>query len=426
MYKSVQAHPYHLVEPSPWPIMVSFALLTTTLSGVMTFHGYSNGPFLLALGVIATTATMALWFVSVTREGTGKFQKVPSINLTVCWKILRASGTRLYSVTIQRIGQSAENQRNQMIPSRILRDYTLNIDRFMLETSTMNSTVKAVNYENKFIKYENVGAYLAGLLEGDGYIEIQRENSDTKKVNPRFVFTFHKNNLSLFEELHNFIGSGFFKTGDGNTMRFVIADKQGVIKLINLMNGYFRTPKILTFHKLIDKLNKDYSLNILKFSIDHSALDSNAWLAGFAEADGYFGVLVTEFKPKSENRKRSQSRRVKCRFVIEQRQFDKSTNSSCKSFMEMIANYFNVSLLTSIRETKFTVSNSTYYLSVESTDKLSKVIKYFDKYPLMGVKSLDYKDFKTIYLMILNKDHLTDLGREKIKNLVLNMNSNRK
>ena len=70
MYKSVQAHPYHLVEPSPWPIVVSFALLTTTLSGVMTFHGYSNGPFLLTLGVIATTATMGLWFVSVTREGT--------------------------------------------------------------------------------------------------------------------------------------------------------------------------------------------------------------------------------------------------------------------------------------------------------------------------------------------------------------------
>ena len=39
-------------------------------------------------------------------------------------------------------------------------------------------------------------------------------------------------------------------------------------------------------------------------------------------------MSVTEFKPKSDTRKRSQSQRVKCRFVIEQRQFDKSTNSS--------------------------------------------------------------------------------------------------
>jgi hypothetical protein len=41
-----------------------------------------------------------------------------------------------------------------------------------------------------------------------------------------------------------------------------------------------------------------YSLNILKLSMDHSSLDSNAWLAGFTKADGYFGVSVTEFKPK--------------------------------------------------------------------------------------------------------------------------------
>jgi LAGLIDADG DNA endonuclease family protein len=165
-------------------------------------------------------------------------------------------------------------------------------------------------------------------------------------------------------------------------MRFVVADKKGVIKLVNLMNGYFRTPKILTFYKLIDRLNMSYSLNILparatnvaaargKLSMDHSSLDSNAWLAGFTEADGYFGVSVTEFKPKSETRKRSQSQRVKCRFVIEQRQFDKSTNSSCQSFMNKIANYFSVSLLTSTR-TKFTLPTSTYYFSVETMDKLA-------------------------------------------------------
>ena len=93
--------------------------------------------------------------------------------------------------------------------------------------------------------------------------------------------------------------------------------------------------------------------------------------------------------------------------------------------MNNIANYFSVSLLTSTR-TKFTLPTSTYYFSVETMDKLDKVIHYFDKYPLMGVKSLDYQDFKTIYLMILNKDHLTDLGRERIKEIIINMNSKRK
>lgn len=115
MNRSIQAHPFHLVEASPWPIAVSFSLLVTTLSGVMTFHGYSNGLFLLTLGVISTIATMTLWFKDITREGTEINWKVPSLNLTVCWKILRALGTKL--VTIQKIGQSAGNKKRFIIVS---------------------------------------------------------------------------------------------------------------------------------------------------------------------------------------------------------------------------------------------------------------------------------------------------------------------
>jgi cytochrome c oxidase subunit III len=109
MNRSVQAHPFHLVEASPWPLAVSFSLLTTTLSGVMTFHGYSNGTFLLTLGLISTVATMTLWFKDVTREGRS-CRNVLSLNLTICWKLLRTCNT--FMVTIYKIGQSAGNQRS--------------------------------------------------------------------------------------------------------------------------------------------------------------------------------------------------------------------------------------------------------------------------------------------------------------------------
>ncbi|KAH0446568.1 hypothetical protein IEQ34_024602 [Dendrobium chrysotoxum] len=33
-----QAHPFHLVSPSPWPLNTSVALLNTTLSAALTFH----------------------------------------------------------------------------------------------------------------------------------------------------------------------------------------------------------------------------------------------------------------------------------------------------------------------------------------------------------------------------------------------------
>jgi hypothetical protein len=75
-------------------------------------------------------------------------------------------------------------------------------------------------------------------------------------------------------------------------MRYVIADTQGVIKLTHMMNGSFRTPKIQTFHRLIDWLNTNHSLNIAKLPLNTSPLDSDAWFAGFTEADGYFGITI--------------------------------------------------------------------------------------------------------------------------------------
>jgi cytochrome c oxidase subunit 3 len=47
-----QYHPFHLVENSPWPILLSFSLLSLTTGAVMYLQGYSNGGLLLTLGFI--------------------------------------------------------------------------------------------------------------------------------------------------------------------------------------------------------------------------------------------------------------------------------------------------------------------------------------------------------------------------------------
>lgn len=65
-----QAFPYHLVEPSPWPLLVSFALFSTAIGAVMSFHGYPYGTLLLELGSLITVSGMLLWFRDVTVEAT--------------------------------------------------------------------------------------------------------------------------------------------------------------------------------------------------------------------------------------------------------------------------------------------------------------------------------------------------------------------
>ena len=69
-YNNYPTFPYHLVDPSPWPIFTSFALLTLTVSAVMYFHGFENGGKLLSLGFILTLSVMILWFRDVITEGT--------------------------------------------------------------------------------------------------------------------------------------------------------------------------------------------------------------------------------------------------------------------------------------------------------------------------------------------------------------------
>lgn len=65
-----QAHPFHLVDASPWPLVSSFALLTLTVSAVMMMHGYAHGPLFTLIGFIATVGTMIFWFRDIIHEGT--------------------------------------------------------------------------------------------------------------------------------------------------------------------------------------------------------------------------------------------------------------------------------------------------------------------------------------------------------------------
>jgi len=64
-----QAHPFHLVSPSPWPIYTCIALLTLTTSGVLTMHGFSNAIFSY-VSFCFTCYFYVIWWRDVISEGT--------------------------------------------------------------------------------------------------------------------------------------------------------------------------------------------------------------------------------------------------------------------------------------------------------------------------------------------------------------------
>nr|NP_049311.1 cytochrome c oxidase subunit 3 [Porphyra purpurea]AAD03114.1 cytochrome c oxidase subunit 3 [Porphyra purpurea] len=68
--KQLQRHPFHLVDPSPWPITAAIGAFSCALGGVMYMHAYNNGGYLLLSGFSLLLFTMFSWWRDVTREST--------------------------------------------------------------------------------------------------------------------------------------------------------------------------------------------------------------------------------------------------------------------------------------------------------------------------------------------------------------------
>lgn len=65
-----QAHPFHLVSPSPWPIYTCLSLLTLTTTGVLKMHGFINAKYFLLLALLTLISSMSFWFRDVISEAT--------------------------------------------------------------------------------------------------------------------------------------------------------------------------------------------------------------------------------------------------------------------------------------------------------------------------------------------------------------------
>lgn len=63
-------HKFHLVDPSPWPLMASLGALMLTVGGVLYMHRVSNGWSVLLNGLILILYVMYVWWRDVVREAT--------------------------------------------------------------------------------------------------------------------------------------------------------------------------------------------------------------------------------------------------------------------------------------------------------------------------------------------------------------------
>ena len=194
--------------------------------------------------------------------------------------------------------------------------------------------------------------YLAGLIESDGTI-ITPSNS---KNRPTIKIVFHQKDKPLAEFLKIKLGYGTIqKTTSDLALELVIRNKIGILDLVHLINGKFRTPKIKNLNNLIDWINNNpYYNNLInnnsnslqKLDLDVSPIINNAWLAGFSEGDCTFQIKITE--PNNQNK----YFHVATTYELTQTKIDPKLNEDFKPIMDIIAKNF-LSKLGEVKLTKF-------------------------------------------------------------------------
>ena len=76
-----QKHPYHLVEPSPWPLMGAVSAFVLVCGGLLFMHEHAYGVATIGVGLALVLATMFLWWRDIVREAEYQGHHTPIVQI---------------------------------------------------------------------------------------------------------------------------------------------------------------------------------------------------------------------------------------------------------------------------------------------------------------------------------------------------------
>lgn len=312
--------------------------------------------------------------------------EVGVINFAVCWNSLVLLGT-LYSKNPTSYTQSAGNPytyNSLTSSSETTREASFNFSSYY--THTLNPNPPSQNWLEWFI----------GFSEGDGAILVSGNR-------PRFVLT-QKEGAILFN-IQAMLGFGTVRHF-GTYYRFIVEDKASIIMLTHIFNGNLvlqhRVNQLSVWYTVMGSVLTSYATLITTLVIPTL---QDAWICGFTDAEGCFNVNIL---------KRSGTVtgfRVIVRFLLDQ--------NNAELALLHIRNLFGFGSVCLRGETK-----GVYRLTIDSFKGLMSVRLYFIAFPLKSKKGLSFTNWNKVYTMVLNGEHLTKSGLDKIRVIKKTINVN--
>ena len=294
--------------------------------------------------------------------------------------------------------------------------------------------------------------FITGFSDAEGSFIISIYKSDTSKLKWRvtayFSIHIHIKDIAILESVKNSFGVGNVRKNSNTTALFRVDNVKELQIIIDHFDKYpligaklsdyilfkqcfelIKAKQHLTkkgLEKIVSlkyNINKGLTKELVKAfpsaqPVDRPDYTCNGiknpfWLAGFASGDSSFYVSIENAK----NSKQDKTNKTRVRLG-----FGTNLHIRDKQLLVAIANYLTI-LPLHIYEGK---SQQSAVLQIRSYSQIvSKVIPFFNEYPIIGVKSLDFADFKKVAELVKDKEHLTKSGFKKILNIVEGMNLRR-
>lgn len=229
---------------------------------------------------------------------------------------------------------------------------------------------------------EDIGYYLAGLIEGDGYIGSRG-----------FEILFYEKDVANAYFIKNWIGYGkVYKVKDKKAYKLTIFHSKGVEKVWNLVNGKFQGPYKIQ-QAIFHSYDKKYNTSILPMNTSDKIL-TTYWLAGFADADGNFSIFITK----------SNTHKIGYNIIIPFRITQKNPDLLIK-----IKEVLQGGIIINNKDEFYRYSTVSFYIA-------KKIVLYFETYHLQNQNQyLRYRYWKKVLTLIIIKKHLEPVGIEKVK-----------
>ena len=320
-----------------------------------------------------------------------------------------------------------ESRYQVKIPSK-----QLNIKKF----STLNSSLPINPW------------FITGLIDAEGSFSVIIDKNKSRKlgwrVQTKFQLGMHLRDILLITKVKDFFG-GIGSIHISQPLKKVNYSVDSILDLtkliVHLENYPLHTQKAADFilfkeviilmknkyHLSNEGLNKivniKASLNLglseflksefLNFTpverpiIKTESISDSNWVAGFVSGEGNFDVRITEQKSNKIGS------RVQLRFRVNQHIRD-------IKLLELLVLYLGGNLY------KYPDNNAVVLTIVKFSDIINKIIPYFEKNPIIGVKQLDFNDWCVIAELMKKGSHLTVEGLNLIREIKSGMNTGRK